>query len=94
LPTRNNTCASAACEQHERAPAENIAARQQDAAKSTYIARLSSKFATQATMNELVNDLGGNSTGGAGVQCSTSTWNAADLGCINTYKVDSQIFVT
>jgi hypothetical protein len=43
-------------------------------------------------MNELV---GGNSTGGAGVQCSTSSaWDTVDLGCINTYKVDSQIFVT
>ncbi|WIA30966.1 hypothetical protein OEZ86_001014 [Tetradesmus obliquus] len=42
-------------------------------------------------MNELV---GGNSTGGAGVQCSSGTWDKVDLGCINTYKVDSQIFAT
>jgi hypothetical protein len=42
-------------------------------------------------MNELV---GGNSTGGAGVQCSPGAWDKVDLGCINTYKVDSQIFAT
>eukprot|EP00879_Flechtneria_rotunda_P027639 GHRR01029616.1.p1 GENE.GHRR01029616.1~~GHRR01029616.1.p1 ORF type:complete len:183 (+),score=20.31 GHRR01029616.1:253-801(+) len=38
-------------------------------------------------------DPGANSTGGAGVKCGPGSWHS-DFGCIETYKVDSQIFTT